>query len=92
MAKLKYLSHNVSCVVDPKLLIYKWAKAKQNVDLELQYETSLLKVDPEDTKEEAWIDNLVSRPESQVKIFKAVHFEYVEKIKSTQLDARRRWI
>ena len=72
-----------SSVVDPEMekLIYKRAKAKHNVDIELEYVTPLLKVSPEDDRDGASRgDNSFERVESLTKNFKAAHSEYVEKI------------
>ena len=49
MDKIQGFSFNINCIVDPELqeLFYKRAKAKYNVDMELEYITPLLSVGPE---------------------------------------------
>ena len=52
------------------------------MDLELEYVKYMLKISPEDAKEIASrVNNFIIEQESNIKIFKAAHDEYVENIK-----------
>ena len=82
--KLKDPISNINYVVDPEQqnLIYERAKAKNEVDLELEYVTPLLKLDPKYANNVASrANNSIKNVKSNVKIFKAVHGEYIKKIK-----------
>ena len=73
MAKLEDSNYNINHVVDPELqeLIYKRAKAKCNVDLELEYITPLLKVGPENADSLVFrIHNSIKEVESHTENFK----------------------
>ena len=58
-------------IPETEKLIYKRAKARHDVDLELEYVTPLLKVSPEDAKDAASsVNNFMERVGSHTKIFK----------------------
>ena len=63
-------------------LTRKRANAKRDVDLELGFVAPLLKVSPDDANDQASrINDSMKKVESLVKVFKAAHKAYVEKIK-----------
>ena len=88
MVGLRDSIYGTRCVVDSRLqgFVIKRAKARRDLDLELDYVRPMLEVSPEDAKEvAAKVDNSMTELETHVRTFKVVHDECVKKIKNMWL-------
>ena len=89
LAKLQVSNYNINHVLDPELqkLFYKRAKAKFNVDLELEYIALLLNSGPENADSLVFrIKNSIKEMESHIEDFMLAHREYVERIRENATE------